>query len=125
MQDREGKPGWITTISNSSLTLPVGFGAVPILIVNYLKSYEGMGTAVLTLNRKSVSLTGLWDKNMSTTVSFVSQAYANIHQGDAGNDNNYGAIGFGVKPHSFHNLTLTFYENGTEGKFKLIEVITC
>jgi len=125
ISDREGKPGWITTRPNSSLTLPVGFGATPALIVNYLKSYEGMGAATLTLNQTNVSLTGLWDKKMSTTVSFVSQAYTSIQQSPAGDDDHYGSIGFGVKPHTFHNLTLTFQSNAAGDKFKLIELITC
>ena len=126
IQDREGKPGWITTKPNSTLTLPVGFGAVPVMIINYLKSYEGMGAATLTLNQNTVQLTGLWDKKMSTTVSFVSQAYTSTQQGPAGDDNHYGAIGFGVQPHTFHNLTLKFQPNSTPGeKFKLIEVFTC
>ena len=80
----------------------------------------------LTLNQKTVQLTGLWDKKMSTTVSFVSQAYTSTQQGPAGDDDHYGAIGFGVQPHTFHNLTLKFQPNSTPGeKFKLIDVFTC
>ena len=105
------------------------FGAVPILIVNYLKSYDGMGSVKLKLNQREVVLSGLWEKNMSTTATFVSQAYTNLQQGSAEDDNNWGIIGFGVEPGSIHNLTLTFQPlsagNQVSQKFKLIDVITC
>ena len=77
------------------------------IIVNYLRSYEGMGCAKLTLNGVNVDLQGSWAKKISTTETFFSQAYANVVQAPPDDKNHYGIIGFGVKPFSQHNQKQT------------------
>lgn len=131
IEDRKGKPGWISTVTNSSLVLPLTFGATPLLVVNYLRSYEGVGCANLSINGVDVILSGPWTKNISTTATFYSQAYANTIQSSPGDDN-YGIIGFGIQPYTQHNaiFTLTTCPEqetvpGKPNKFKLIEVVTC
>jgi hypothetical protein len=39
-EDREGKPGWISTVFGSTITFPVTFGPNPRLMITYLRSYE-------------------------------------------------------------------------------------
>ena len=64
--------------------------------------------------------------SIESVYDHVHKAYSSVQQAPAGDDDHYGAVGFGVKPHTFHNLTLTFQPNSAAGdKFKLVEVITC
>jgi len=45
-EDVPGRPGFITTArSNSWIEFPVRFGAVPVLIITFLRSYENIGDA--------------------------------------------------------------------------------
>ena len=135
IQDRPGKPGWISSVHGSNITFSVRFGPTPTLLVNYLRSYEGLGDAVLSLNNAQVILRGTWSRQVSSTSTFYSQAYANtVQTNDASDDNHYGIIGFSVKPYSDHELTLSFNDckqdctvsvATAKRKFKLIEIITC
>lgn len=134
IQDRPSKPGWVATVANSTLTLPVRFGATPLLMVNYLRSYEGMACVNMSMNGLNVTLDGAWSKRVSTTASFFSQAYANTIQAPARDDNHYGIIGFNVRPNSAQNISFTLIQCLDDRnssvirqirKFKLIDIITC
>jgi hypothetical protein len=47
--DVPDKPGWIATQPNSTIIFPVKLGRYPTLVINYLKSYEGMGSAFISV----------------------------------------------------------------------------
>ena len=49
MEDVPGKPGWISTKAHSMISFPLVFGPHPALALTYLSSYEGVGSAVVSL----------------------------------------------------------------------------
>lgn len=129
VEDRPGKPGWIATEKNATLTFEVTFGSVPQFTISYLRSYENIGKASLELNGHRIIIDGLWSKRISTTEVLTSQAYADI-LGDnaggvdpnyAGDRNHFGIIGFGVLAHSTHKIIFT----NLGQKFKLVSLRAC
>ena len=69
MEDRPGKPGFISSAPGAVLRLPVRFGLYPALGVTYLRSYASLGDATLTLNNVSMPLHGLWAEEVSISVT--------------------------------------------------------
>ena len=51
VEDRPGKWGWVSTSVAASITVNVSFSSSPRLIITYLKSYEGLGSAVFSMRR--------------------------------------------------------------------------
>lgn len=131
IEDRAGKPGWISEKKDSTITFEISFGEVPSLMIMYLRSYEQMGDFTISMNNISMTLHGSWQKNISTIQTFFSQAYSNAIQVDKANANDeshYGIIGFNIQPKSTHNITIT--NSGISGapnntKVKLVAVMSC
>lgn len=70
--DRPRKPGWISETAGSRLRFRLQFGRRPIIVVNYLRSYEGLGSATVHLNghqERLAILPGLWDRGFALKVS--------------------------------------------------------
>lgn len=128
-EDVTGKPGFISNTPLSQILFEVEFGAVPSLTVMYLRSYEHMGNFKLSLNGKSITLHGLWGQPFSTVQVFWSQAYAVVVQkgaSDIGNNaNDFGIVGFGVRPGSRHNISFINEGSGNHTKSKIVSVLTC
>jgi len=130
-EDRPGKPGWIseTPYVNHSATIniwrnqsvnhsatmrvPVMFGAAPKLSVTFLRSYEGLGDAILTMNGKTAKLQGLWGND---NLEKVSQSYVAWFDAGAG-----GHVGFGIAP----NQTVELEIQSLGGKCKILEISSC
>jgi hypothetical protein len=126
MEDRKGKPGWIATENGAKATFSVTFGQLPVLTITYLRSYEGMGKAKISLNGRHVLLEGLWEKRMSTSQTFFSQAYSHLVQNKHASDNDhYGVLGFAVEPRAVLDLTVEFQSVTPGDKFKLIQITAC
>jgi len=87
-EDMPGRPGWIATKKDSTMTFPISFGKKGVLSVTYLQSYENVGSASLKIENhpshtrlnsddmfstQSV-LHGNWDKHVSlpTTTTWLS-----------------------------------------------------
>jgi hypothetical protein len=49
-EDKAGRPGWISTKKNSTISFQVRFGDPPSLLITHLKSYEGFGKAELKVS---------------------------------------------------------------------------
>lgn len=118
--DRPNKPGWIATQPKAVKRIDVQFGAHPMLAVNFLRSYEGMGVVYATVNGfKSPPIQGMWKAHQSTTQTVWFNAWSTFQQQYEG-----GLFGFGVQPYSNHTLELEYGSSSNE-KFKLISVISC
>ncbi len=123
--DREHKPGWIATQPMSNITFKVKFGSHPRIAVTYLRSYEKIGNATMTLNSRTFTLKGNWDDpnaHVSQSHTAVFQAFHDAFQDDLGDN---GLIGFNVKPNSAHEVKFRFIPTGPDTKFKIIGVETC
>jgi hypothetical protein len=139
LREERGKPGWIIEtpegLSSNSLTFTITFGASPRLMVTWLRSYERLGDAELTINGKTLTLPGLYRKRTGTEECIgcdasalnvnTSQAYLltlqvqkNIWQPEQGLN---GLLGAGVASFSTHAVTL----RGRSGKFKLLSIASC
>lgn len=73
-EDRPGRPGWIATKLGSKIMFPVRLGADASLTISYLRSYENVGDAKVSVYRAGrrvgdpdhpVLLKGLWEKRFS------------------------------------------------------------
>ena len=60
-----GKPGWVSKVNNSVIEFNLTFGKHPSMTFTYLRSYEGVGPAELTLNGISAQLDPIWEKRAS------------------------------------------------------------
>lgn len=111
-EDRPGKPGWIGEADNSVIQFPLRFGAVPKLNINYLRSYEGMGTANLLyqdLKRNKTMEFGMAGKWSSKTSQTVALSWDRI------------LMGLGLE-----NKEVVFGLRLTDGpKFKVTDVFSC
>ena len=70
-EDRPGKPGWIAKWAGATHRFRLTFGAKPALGISYLRSYESVGNAVISLNGARDALVGTWDQPISTTQTAV------------------------------------------------------
>lgn len=128
-EDIHDRPGWIATEADSTIVFPIRFGSSGVLSVSYLKSYENVGLAELSLQSRggtsfSGSLDGRWDNKFSLPASDM---FINQEDGTAG-----GLIGKLAKADAwdFRN------ETGPRGydlkirmksgsKFKIFSVASC
>lgn len=122
IEDREGKPGWITTGPvGSRIEFAVAFGAEPRLQVVYDRSYEGFGSAEIVLYRAAKPARGEPPSQFKALVlngtrhaseSSVTQAELRvIHE-----------VWFGMAALSNGTVVLRLL---TEGKFKLRILSSC
>ena len=84
-EDRPGKPGWISAVAHSSITFDVTFGASPVLLLSYLKSYAGLGSVAMTMtaNEANVDFFGLYPgEDKSRRVSQVHLDVLNVRRND-------------------------------------------
>lgn len=84
------------------------FGSSAQLSVAWLRSYEGLGDAQMTLNGRTVRLPGLYGPDeaggrFSQTFLLTFSAYHSVFQPELGLS---GLLGFNVLPNSRHTLTL-------------------
>ena len=63
-----GKPGWVTTQVGATMTFNLTFGKHPSFVLSYLRSYEGLGSAEVSLNGQSHSLDPTWDAKVHRRV---------------------------------------------------------
>jgi hypothetical protein len=126
VEDRVGKPGWISRTVNSSISFGVKFGVHPRLMVTYLRSYEKLGDVTMSLNGRSVQLHGLWEEprpHVSQSYLTLFQAFHEAFQTELGDS---GLVGFNIQPESHHVVTFSTTQNeGELFKFKIIEVAAC
>lgn len=101
-EDRPGKPGWIAKWAGATHRFRLTFGAKPALGISYLRSYESVGNAVISLNGARDALVGTWDQPISTTQTAWFQMDSK-------------SLGFGVAPNSTHDLELTFIGGARPG----------
>lgn len=103
IEDRPGKPGWITESPSSHIMFDVQFGTTPRLMVVWLKSYKDLGSVLMRLNGLEVTLPGLYDPSSGMQVSqnFLQtfQVQRNIFQGSWLEG---GLLGFNITQHSRH-----------------------
>mmetsp|Transcript_3103 Transcript_3103/g.4726 ORF Transcript_3103/g.4726 Transcript_3103/m.4726 type:complete len:180 (+) Transcript_3103:789-1328(+) len=132
-EDRKGKPGWIThnsaTSGEASISFPMQFGEHPRLIVSYLKSYKGLGKVNMTLNNRTIILSGLYtSQEQPYNVSQTAVLALEVWRPDPFVGFWNFPFGFNVPKHS--NLTVTFSSDSklnTNGasKFKIVSVSSC
>jgi len=124
-----GKPGWVASRVGAKIHFDLRFGNHPSLNLAYLKSYEGMGSAQLTLNSRDLTVDASWPNRVSMTQVMWAQVGANpLAAEDDG-----GMKGFSVRPHSHARLTVTFLGRRADAvdvgssrtKFKIISVQSC
>lgn len=124
-EDRRNKPGWIVTEKNDTLFFNVSFSGKPKLALQYLRSYERLGTAEVTIHSPYVwhckqlegqghskrvwKLPGLWPPRISITVgaTFAVKEASNLTAAAGGSE----AV-----------VALRLVEGP---KFKLLSVISC
>ncbi|CAK9022506.1 unnamed protein product [Durusdinium trenchii] len=120
-EDRPGKPGWISTCPGSVMEIPLCFGQSPTFSLTYLRSYEKMGKAKVTLNGISLTINGLWDdgNRFAQSETLFAQAGNGLLQTWGA-----GILGFNVTPNSSLPLRRLNLESGNN-KMKIIEIISC
>lgn len=133
-EDRPGKPGWISSSSNATISFRIKFGEFPRLTVVWLRSYEQLGDTEMALNGRRVRLPGLYSTtdvehglNISQSFMLTFQASHEVNQAESFGLT-AGLVGFGVLPFSEHDLIFsTSTETAVNGwsKFKIIMISTC
>lgn len=127
-EDRRNKPGWIVTEKNDTLFFNVSFSGKPKLALQYLRSYEHLGTAEVTIHSPYVwhckqlegqghskrvwKLPGLWPPRISITVgaTFAVKEASNLTAAGAAGGSSEAVVALRL----------------VEGpKFKLLSVISC
>jgi hypothetical protein len=128
-EDRKGKPGWIATSPEHWISFPLRFGDHPRLVVSYLKSYKGLGKVRMTLNNRSVELTGLYTvQEQPYNVSQVATQVFEVWRTDSFQGMWNFPFGFAVSPNSL--MPVKFSADGAlnpDGvyKFKIVSVLSC
>ena len=107
------KPGWITLNNHSSITFNVNFGQYPLLIVRFLRSYQGVGNVFISINGNQQLIEGLWDFPYSSAETEYFY-----------NKSDISFIMKNVKAFSQHNITFTSVLPPNT-KFKIIDVVSC
>ncbi len=138
-EDRRGKPGWISTAATSRIAFDLHFGAAPRLFLSYLRSYEGLGTAVMYFDSaadRRLPLPGVYGEGEAQREARVSDSFflsinvcASEFQPSLGLS---GVLGWAVPPHSAQRLTFEVAppppgadENASSVKFKILTVASC
>jgi hypothetical protein len=145
MEDRANKPGFIANSSDSEISFTVRFGAVPRLILTYLRSYEGLGAARMSFvgipfppdlggresGDRSIILDGLYARGSPELAAHVSQSFLlslqvqhDAFQPGVGVGGLDGVLGFQIDPHSTHTLRFQA-DGGPPHKFKLLTITGC
>ncbi|CAE7201174.1 unnamed protein product [Symbiodinium sp. CCMP2592] len=123
-EDRPAKPGWITkVVTGENLTFNVNFSSSPRLVVQYLRSYENIGTAEMSIDSfwawtssqfpnirtetRRFPLRAWWEHRMSVTESLLFKPFA---EGLAHAGSRSASVSFRLVEGS---------------KFKVIAVISC
>ncbi|CAE8615759.1 unnamed protein product [Polarella glacialis] len=122
--DRPGKPGWISTVPGSIMDIPLCFGKKPTLSLTYLRSYEKLGKAILTLNGKDLHLDGLWGDD---TGQHFAQSFTIFSQADNPEMQGWsegGLFGFDIKPNSSHTMRIENLKL-RNNKMKIIDIVSC
>ena len=123
-------------IARSSIEFDITFGVSGLLSVSWLRSYEGLGDALMTLNSRELRLPGLYGDSDTDAGNKVSQtylhtfpAYRSLFQPMHGLS---GLLGFEIKAGSTHVLRFetkpelaSNVSSSGVSKFKLISVSTC
>jgi len=113
IEERNGKPGWISDSQKSFIEFKVKFGKEdPRLIVGYLRSYEKLGNASIAFPRAKTTmnfvLNGFLNSHASQTLPFV------IRNRDIGSKTDLSGL-----------KTVVRITNQCQMKFKIIYVLTC
>jgi len=117
MEDRKGKPGWISMKKNGIIEFDVKFGEEPRLMFGFLKGYEKLGIAKLSFQGidykfKFHILNGI-DSTSTTTQTFgmmISPAYYNVKE---------------KKIMKYRGPLRVRIENLSNEKFKLNYIVSC
>ena len=127
VEDRPDKPGWISTVPGSVMEIPLCFGARPSFSLTYLRSYEKLGMAKVTLNGTWMLILGLWEdgSRYSQSDTIFAKAGGKVSQG--GGEGGGREIAFDVRPNSTLTMRIENFQVGASGnpKMKLISVISC
>ena len=124
-EDRPGKPGWMSTTVDTSITFEVAISSqmTTMLAVTYLKSYTGLCPVIFSnsVNSRTFTIQPLWTRPFSVSYTQWYQASLQGFQ-----DPDQGLFGLGIAPGSTFNVTLTVAKGGPKGcKFKLISIVSC
>lgn len=114
-----GKPGWIGNRVGATISFNLTFGRHPSFVLTYLRSYESLGAAEISLNGQTRTIDPIWESKTSQTEAMFVQAGAHA----SWSESRSGLKGFGVRGYSA--LPLTFKFVGPRGKFKIISVASC
>ena len=109
--DRPEKPGWITTTVGAKIAFPLKFGDRPRFAITYLRGYEGLGNARVTINDVSYELEGLWEPShakVTTSTTVWWSAASGRKSARAKADYEDGTQGFKVEKGSEHLVTIDF-----------------
>jgi len=127
-EDVPGRPGFITTTrSGSWIEFPVRFGAVPVLIITFLQSYENIGDAEVRFG----NMTGAYRVDARFKLRYSQVSTLNIparnkvklgQRLDAKEGKSGDRSGFGVAPNSSGTFQVRL---GTGPKFKITSVLSC
>jgi hypothetical protein len=129
-EDRPGKPGWISTTNTSWIEFKLDFGTTPKVIITFLRSYEKMGSIILSMNGISIKLSGLYaDPNVKVSQNAIYTISvpvgSKVTQVGAGE---HGMNSFGITPESQGVLRFQV-DPGTSkngwSKFKIVSIIAC
>lgn len=129
--ERADKPGWISQNAAARISFRVKFGKTPRLILSYLRSYQGLGQAVMYFEAKPqlrLTLNGLYDPSDAAYGQKVSQSFLlamNVnHQYFQPDRGTSGVLGFNIGSNEEH--VVHFEVNAGEStKFKIISVSAC
>ena len=123
-EDVSGKPGWIGTKKGSVMEFDVEFGERPGLFVGFLRSYEKVGDALMSIKNgelnRQILLEGHHNDHTSVTFTYFTNAATR------GFKNTIASMlpgnGFGIKPYSKETLR---FETTSDAKFKLLYIVVC
>lgn len=129
--ERADKPGWVSQNAAARISFRVQFGKTPRLILSYLRSYQGLGQAVMYFEAKPqlrLTLNGLYDPSDAAYGQKVSQSFLlamNVnHQYFQPDRGTSGVLGFNIGSYEEH--VVHFEMNpGQSTKFKIISVSAC
>lgn len=123
-EDRPGKPGWIADGSrgHSVLSFPVQFGSARRLIISYLRSYEGLGKANVSVGTYAGRFSGKGDGK-----EFMLDGHWDTHSSQVFNEylchgSTYNPRGCKAEAGAWININFRIVEGM---KFKLTGIITC
>lgn len=124
-EDRPGKFGWIAKEKGSTITFPLKFGSEPRLLFTYLRGYEGLGDASITMNGKTYKIEGVGKSDgQDHGLPKATQTFTRVFQVSVEGESHFDhptRDGFNLPPNSTDNLVVESLGN----KFKIISVASC